>query len=139
MVRMVNDMDNNLVDLNARITMSWLENDQGTLRRRFANLPLEIDTIYMFPLNWTIIHRIDAGSPLYGKSRENLVDASTEFLLMVRGYDNTYAKAVHANRSYTCQDLIYGASFLPMYETRNKKTILHLHKIHDIKELELED
>jgi len=139
MVRFINSMDNHIVDLKAQITMTWVTSIGANFRRKFALLDLELDHIYMFPLNWTLIHIIDENSPLKSKDIEELKDINAEFLLVIKGYDVTYGKAIHTARSYNCEDLIYGASYVPMYETRDDETIIHLDQIDDIEKIQLKN
>lgn len=139
MVRIVNEMDNNIVDLNSRFTMTWLIQEGGVVKRKFVNLPLTIDSVYLFPLNWTMVHKIDHSSPLFGKTKKDLIQSQTEILVMVKGYDDTYGKPIYANRSYRCKDLAYGAKFEAMYQTEGKTTVLDLNKIDDYKDVELKD
>ena len=139
MVRFVNSMDNHIVDLTTQITMTWVTNIGSKKRRKFAQLELELDHIYMFPLNWTLVHIIDNKSPLKGKNMEELGANNTEFLIIIKGYDVTYGKAIHTARSYNCDDLVYGANYIPMYETTDDETILHLDQIDEIENCELPD
>ncbi len=139
MVRFVNGMDNHIVDLSAQITMTWITTIGSNKRRKFARLELELDHIYMFPLNWTLVHIIDEESPLVEKSMKELADSNTEFLLIIKGYDVTYHKAIHTARSYNCNDLKYGANYIPMYETTDEETIIHLDQINDIENIDISD
>ncbi len=139
MVRIVNEMDNNIVDLHSLITMTWLKSEGGVVKRKFVNLSLTIDRVYLFPLNWTMVHKIDSSSPLYGKNKNDLIQSQTEILVMVKGYDDTYGKPIYANRSYRCKDLTYGAKFEAMYYTEGEITVLDLNKIDDHEDVILRD
>ena len=139
MVRLANTIDNHIINLNARITMSWIEMEENVPRRKFASLQLEIDAIYLFPLNWTLVHIINEASPLYNKEKSDLLPMNTEFIIMLNGYDRNYSKVIQSNRSYVCKDLIYGAVFEPMYESKNKETILHLDKIDEVRPYNLDN
>ena len=125
-VRFANSLDHKVVDLSARITMTWVIWDKDHYRRKFDTLQLELDHIYMFPLNWTLVHVIDESSPLLNKLKTDLAEYNTEFLVELKGYDITYGKAIHTAKSYNIDDLVYGAHFVRMYETGDKETTLHL-------------
>lgn len=139
MVRLANRIDNHIINLNARITMSWIELEENIPRRKFALLPLEIDAIYLFPLNWTLVHIINEASPLYNKDESDLLPMNAEFIIMLNGYDRTYSKVIQSNRSYVCKDLVYGAVFAPMYESKNNETILHLDQIDQLRPYNLDN
>lgn len=136
-LRMVHLKDTKIVGLEARVILSWLEQDeQGKMRRKFHRLPLELDSIFLFPLNWTIVHKITPTSPLYEKDAAAIKDNNAEIMVLVRGYDESYGKEIHASASYDCTQLVANAVFKPMYETTPDKTILHLDRINDIQSVE---
>ena len=63
----------------------------------------------IFPLSWTIVHPIDDSSPLAGLSPEELQASEAEFLVLLTGFDETFAQTVHARSSYRADELVYGA------------------------------
>jgi inward rectifier potassium channel len=131
--RIANLRNNKLIDVEAQLTLTWIEQIGGVRKRQFSALPLERKKIFLFPLNWTIVHPIDQRSPLSGKSLEELKEMKVEFIIQIKGFDETYAQTVHANSSYTEQELLEARGFAPMYESDPEKgTIIHLDKIDDI-------
>ena len=54
-VRIVNASKSQLMDLEAQISCSWIENIDGVERRRFQALQLERHKIFVFPLNWNFL------------------------------------------------------------------------------------
>ncbi len=130
--RIVNAANNQIIDLQARVTLAWLEEVDGQMRRRFKRLDLEFESIHLFPLNWTIVHNITEDSPLYGKSLQRLIDNKLEVLVLIKGFDDTYSQIIHSKRSYSCIDLVDGAKFIPMYNNKESTTILDLAKLNDI-------
>jgi inward rectifier potassium channel len=134
MMRVVNSTDHRIVDLSATVTITWMVMEGDKYRRKFSNLDLKLDNIRLFPLNWTLVHPINEKSPLYGKDMNELVEANTEILVMIKGHDVTYGKSIHIARSYDCKELINGAIFVPMYDTGNEITKLHLDRIDEIED-----
>ena len=57
----------------------------GSLARSYNRLTLERDRVYYLPLTWTIVHPIDANSPLYGKTAADLERLQAEFLILIKG------------------------------------------------------
>ncbi|MEM9544772.1 MAG: ion channel [Bacteroidota bacterium] len=137
--RIVNTSKNQLIDLVARVTLTWLETIDGDLKRRFERLDLELEYIHLFPLNWTIIHQINKSSPLYGLTKEQMIACHMELLILIRGFDDTYTEQVHAKRSYSFNDLKYGAKFITMYQTTDTNTILNLEKIDESEPFEFDE
>jgi len=129
--RIANQRNNHILDIRARMIMSYIHQEGGKRQRRFRALPLEREQIYFFPLNWTIVHIIDKNSPLYGKTLEDIQAMKAEFLILIEGYDETFANTVHTNSSYTCEEVDWGMRFEPMYfpNPERGKTVLELEKI----------
>jgi inward rectifier potassium channel len=132
--RIVNGTSNQIIDLQARVTLAWLQEEDGQMRRKFKRLDLEFESIHLFPLNWTIVHNIDEDSPLYGKSLQKLIDHQLEVLVLIKGFDDTYSQTIHSKRSYNCSDIVDGARYKAMYRNTESMTILELSKIDDIEE-----
>jgi len=126
--RIANQRDSKIIDLDAKVTMAWLEKcPDGGFQRRFASLDLERDQVYMFPLNWTIVHPITEASPLYNKTKEEVRAMNVEFVILIEGHDEIYAQQVQRVYSYVFDEVIWNANFQPMYfPGENGKTILQL-------------
>ncbi len=128
--RMVNSSKNILLNVDANITATWLETQKdGTAKRVFQRLPLEIDHVYMLPLNWTVVHPIDEKSPLHHTNKLEREKNMMEFLIMVRAYDAQYNQQIFKSYSYTCEKIVDGAKFKPMYYSTHEKTILDLREL----------
>ena len=132
MFRIANRRNNNMSDVSVLITMSYLEIDPktGNERREFDRLELVTSSIKMFPLNWTLVHKIDETSLLFGKNAVDFQREDIELLITVSGYDDTYAQQVHTRFSYRWDEILCGQKFLPMYNTRKDGiTVLDLSRI----------
>ncbi len=136
--RIANLRDNKLINVHATIVMTWLDGAGEEVRRRFAPLELERAQVALFPLNWTVVHVITDDSPLYEWTWQQMCRLKSELLVMVEGYDETFAQSVHANFSYTCEEIHWNARFAPMYYAEGESTVLHLDRIHDYIDLEEE-
>ncbi|MEL6141627.1 MAG: ion channel [Bacteroidota bacterium] len=139
--RIANRRHTQLINLHANVILSWLETDStntSRLKRRFAPLTLERDSVALFPLNWTIVHPITEDSPIYGWTKDDFCRRYSEVLIMIEGYDQTYAQTIHANSSYTHYEVTWNARFAPMFFEKENTTILHLNKIDEMVVLEEE-
>lgn len=132
--RIANKRDSKLINLNARVVLTWLEDS----RRHFAPLDLERDNVPLFPLNWTIVHPVTKNSPIYGWTKQNYCHRHSELLITIDGYDETFAQSIHINNSYLHDEIEWNARFQPMYFEREMTTELHLDRIHDFLALEEE-
>lgn len=132
--RIANPQKSQLIELKARVLYSYLENDGGKKVRRYVPLSLEIDFINMFPLPWTIVHPLDEESPLYERSKADLVKDQTEFIIILKGYDDTFNQYVHQVHSYRANEVMFERDFEPMFDVGFiKSTTVQLDKISDTK------
>ena len=127
--RIANKRDNNLINLRARLVLTWLEEGQDEWQRRFEALTLERDTVAVFPLNWTIVHPITSDSPLRSWGERDCRERNAELLVSIEGYDRTFAQQIFINNSYTSEEMEWNVRFLPMYVERERTTELLLDRI----------
>jgi len=109
--RIVNLRPNMLMELEASILLMTVEGPPGSLARRYNRLTLERDTVYYLPLTWTIVHPIDQSSPLYGKTAADLERLQAEFLILIKGFDDTFSQTVHSRSSYRYDEIAWNAKF----------------------------
>lgn len=116
--RLVNIRDHKIINLQAQVVLSWTESgEHDIIHRKFSKLKLEREEITLFPLNWTLVHFINEKSPLYKKTFEELKEINAEFLVMITAYDESYNQTIHADVSYTCEEIIENAQFKTMYKS----------------------
>lgn len=138
--RIVNSRDNKLINLKATVILTWLGMlPDGSQTRRYATLPLERYEVSLLPLNWTIVHPIDDQSPLYTKESADLIQTSTEIMIMIQGYDDSFAQNVHTNSSYSCHEIEWGVKFASMYHALDGYTILELDKLDEVLPIDEEE
>ncbi len=112
MFRIVNERSNQLIEVEARVSLSMRDLESGT--RVFTALTLERDQINLFPSNWTIVHPVDADSPLAGMTESELREADAEFIVLIKAFDDTFAQTVYARSSYKANEIVWGARFAAM-------------------------
>ena len=137
MLRAANERNNRIVEANASLAMVRTERTaDGETFTRIHDLPLLRDHTPAFALTWTLIHRIDASSPLHGWTREELLEARTRIMLSINGHDETMAAAVHSYHDYLADDLIFDARFVDvMLKGENEERIIDLTHFHEIEPL----
>jgi len=125
MFRIANERSNNLMELEVRLMMmSVVGIEAGSPERKFDYLTLERDNILLFPLTWTIVHPIETTSPLYGRSLQDLKNLQAEFIVFVKGFDETFGQVVHNRYSYRYDELVWGAKFLPAFTVQESGDLL---------------
>lgn len=120
--RIVNQRKHKIIDLKAQMVMTWFEEKNGRTQRRYTALDLERDNVFLFPLNWTLVHPINENSPLHRKTLQEIKSMHAEFLVIVSGHDESYNQTIHANSSYICKEIQEGVKFKMMYASENGKT-----------------
>ncbi|MGO4871146.1 MAG: ion channel [Roseiarcus sp.] len=86
----------------------------------------------VFALSWTLFHPIDADSPLAGVSESELLAGETNFVVSIRGFDETSAQTIHARHTFTAQDVRPGHEFVDIHSL-DEDGMRHIDygKIHD--------
>jgi inward rectifier potassium channel len=127
--RVVNTRRNQLTNLVAVVMLSRFEGEGARRARRYYWLALERDLISFFPLNWTIVHPIDASSPLSGWTQPMMVESETQINVLLSGVDEAFAQTVHARSSYTGEEIDFGRKFDMMYSEVGDKYLLDISSI----------
>jgi inward rectifier potassium channel len=113
--RMVNRRANTLIEPEVTLMVMTVKRSDGSNKRDFSILKLERDKVMLFPLTWTVVHPIDADSPLFGKSVADFQDLQAEFMVLVKAWDETFGQIVHQRFSYRYEDIVWGSKFLPAF------------------------
>lgn len=131
MMRVAPFKNNNLTEAEAKLTAAVTMEEDGKMVNKFFQMELEFSKINALNLSWTIVHPINEDSPFYNFSREDFLNSRGEFLLFIKAFDDMFSNTVIARTSYTFQELLIGAKFVPMYYKNDAgtKTILDLDKI----------
>lgn len=117
MLRVANERTNTVIDMTTRVLFSVMNPD---FTRRYYALTLERDQVTFLPLNWTLVHDITPESPLHGLSAPQLVEQNAEILVLLRGFDDTYAQDINARCSYRYDELRWNHRFVRPYRTEEK-------------------
>jgi inward rectifier potassium channel len=131
MFRMVPYTKNYLVNVEVKVTMAMKVMEDGIRKNKFFNVPLDIAKASTMTANWTLVHPINEESPVYQFSKEDMQNAEVELLIFVQGFDESFSNTVISKASYTFDEFVFGAKFVPMYHPNETgdKTILHLDKL----------
>src|SRR4030095_11309982 len=101
-----------------------VEGPPGSAMRRYHRLALERDRVYFLPLTWTIVHPIDDASPLHNLTAGDLEALQAEFLILIKGYDDTFSQTVHMRFSYRYDEVVWGARFTPAFSIDSDGDVL---------------
>jgi inward rectifier potassium channel len=120
-----------LTDVQIRVNIGLKVAVDGTAEYRYYDLDLERARVESLPMNWTVVHPLDAKSPLMGFSWEDMQAADVELYILIRGFDDIFSNFVQARTSYTYAEIEFNRKFVPMYrESKDgRTTILELHRL----------
>ena len=124
MFRIVNQRSSEIIDLEARVLLSRRKREGAPNDREFLNLALERDRVAFFPLSWTIVHPIDAESPLRDWTSEELTECDAEFLVLLNGFEETFSQTVHTRSSYKTSEIVWGARFQTMFNPTDENGVI---------------
>ena len=132
--RIVNARSSQIIELEAKVSLSRLERSPTGMIRKFHDLKLERNKVVFFPLSWTLVHPIDNESPLFGWSASDLLATDAEILILLTGTDETSSQAVHSRSSYKADEIVWNATFASIFRRSKEQDILGMDvtRLHDI-------
>jgi inward rectifier potassium channel len=133
MFRAANQRGNAILDVEARVTLARRRvTSEGIVMRRFEELNLFRQRSSLFALSWTVMHRIDETSPLYGVTPDMLYDDEMEIVVLMSGNDETLADRIYARHSYGPDDILWNRRFVDVLSaTPSGRRVVDLHRFHD--------
>jgi inward rectifier potassium channel len=115
MFRVANGRGNRIIDASISVTMLKSEiNAEGVAWRRQLTLPLVRDRSPVFALTWTVLHRIEPGSPLSNLSEPGNVRMAPQLVVSLTGIDDTFGQPIHATYYYDAPAILPGQRFIDM-------------------------
>jgi inward rectifier potassium channel len=130
--RIINGSHNQLIDLEARVTLTRFEDRDGTELRRYYPLALERDRVSFFPAAWTVVHPIDNASPLSGWTREEMIRSRSEFLVLITATDETFSSTVQSRSSYTAEEVEWGVKFANLFQDGDHVLTIDMQRFHAV-------
>lgn len=125
-----------LSEVVVQLTASMMIEENGKTINKYYTLPMQFNTINSLYLSWTIVHPINEDSPIWGMSQQELEEADFEFMVYLKAYDEDFSNTVISRTSYTYDEILNGAKFVPMYydSEEGEGTIIDASKLNDYTE-----
>ena len=76
-----------------------------------SSVPLEL----FWTLTWTLMHRIDKSSPLWGLSHKDLIAQNVEICVALTGIDETLAVPVCGQYAYPAKEILWNHRFADVF------------------------
>jgi inward rectifier potassium channel len=115
MFRVANTRNNEVIDLECQVVFSRFESRAEQSARVFHRLDLERSKVTFLPLAWTVVHPIDERSPLRGETEESLRASGAEFLILLKGTEETTSHGLHVRSSYEAHELAWNSKFRSVF------------------------
>jgi inward rectifier potassium channel len=117
MFRAANRRSNRIMQAQVSVTLARREQTlEGEPIRRLYDLPLIRNFSPFFSLSWTVMHRIDEKSPLYGETPDTLAASESEIGVLLSGTDDVYGQTVHSRYGYGSDDIICNSRFQDIFK-----------------------
>jgi inward rectifier potassium channel len=128
MIRMANARQNMIVDASAKLRLLRSETTpEGVTFRRIYDLKLRRDEQPLFILGWSLMHDIDAQSPLYGA--HNASDST--LVLSINGVDETTGQTLLSRYTYEHAKIRWGHRYVDLlYDDAEGRAHMDYARIH---------
>jgi inward rectifier potassium channel len=135
MLRLANAKVNMLLNVEVKVLLVMISEEDGKEVRKYYELPLEMTRINILAMSWTVVHPIDESSPLFGMTKEMVIKSKAEFMVLLSGYNDTLSQTIHSRTSYDAHEIEWDAQFVPVFHNRNGITEVSIDKIGDFQKV----
>ncbi len=138
MFRFATFKDNHiLTNVEIKVNIGLKVEENGLPVYKYYDLNLERSKVDSLSMNWTVVHPIDENSPFMGYTKEDIIAGDVEAYILVTGFDDVFSSHVLQRTSYTYNEIVFDAKFMPMYRESEdgQTTILEMQKLNEIKSI----
>ena len=137
MFRAANERSNRILETEVMLSLArQVQTAEGRRWRRLQDLKVTRSRSPLFALSWTIMHRLDESSPLFGATPETLLDEMVEIVVVISGVDDIFAQRIHARYVYSAADIMWDKEFVDVLsEAPDGRRVLDYRKFHDVKDV----
>jgi inward rectifier potassium channel len=134
MLRVGNERGNQILEATIRVALVRTEvTKEKTKFYRMYDLRLSRERSPAMARSWTVLHPIDADSPLFGATPESVVRDEIELIVNLVGTDDTSLQPVHARRRYQEHEILWGARHADILtEDENGNIVVDVRRFHDV-------
>ena len=133
MIRFASSTTAVMTDATARLAVLLLRRSVEGRTYRLANeLRLQRSYLPVVMLSWTLMHVIDAESPLHGMTADDMIKADARLLLTIEARDHTIGATVVDLKTYGADELLFGMAYQDMIKYSNGRTEVDLRRISNV-------
>jgi inward rectifier potassium channel len=116
MFRLANERSDLIHEARVHVVMVRTERSaEGHEFRRLRDLPLERGFTPVFGLSWTVMHKVDTASPLFGWGDGKGNGEDLQILVHAAGHHEGFQQEVHARWAYSAKDIAWGMRFSDVF------------------------
>lgn len=137
MFRLMNTRKSIMIEPNIMATLSISQKDENdNVTKTFYVLELERNKIKYLPTMWTIVHEINAESPLFEYSTEEMKKLKAEVVISFDYYEQSFTQRLYQLRSYCFEDLTLNKKFVPSFSIiEDGSTVLNHNLLDEVEDL----
>ncbi|WP_240531654.1 hypothetical protein [Maribacter sp. 4G9] len=98
---------------------------------------MERSQVVFFPTMWTIVHPISEKSPLHKFKSEDLLEKDTEFIAVIKAFDESFSQSVYSRSSYKAYEIKWGEKFTYLAKRDLKGISIYVGRIDETFEVDL--
>jgi inward rectifier potassium channel len=134
MIRVGNERGNTIVEATVHVTLTrTVRTREGTTFYKLTDLKLVRDRSPAVARSWTILHTLDADSPLAGMTPHDCTAEDAELMVSLAGTDDTSYQPVYARHTYEHMNILWGSRHADVLsETPEGDIILDVTRFHDV-------
>jgi inward rectifier potassium channel len=134
MFRCANQRLNQILEAAVGVTILRDEvSAEGRQIRRFHDLKLLRQRTPVFALTWTVMHPIDADSPLHGMTQRQMIDQEVEIVVVLTGVDETFAQPIQARHSFLSSEILWNHTFADILtKLEDGRAAIDYGRFHDV-------
>jgi inward rectifier potassium channel len=134
MIRLGNERANQILEAQVHLDMIYTQKTQeGETFYRQVELPLARSRSAALARSWTVMHVIDAASPLHETDGATLREREVELTVSVMGVDDTSAQPVHGRHVYGADQIVFNARYADVLsETKDGDLVLDVRRFHEV-------
>ena len=118
-IRLGNERASQILSAEVQVAVLRYETtSEGELFRRFYDLKLVRSRTPVFALTFMVMHPIEADSPLFGCTPDEMEQDGTECLVTVTGLEEVTSQTVHARYSYGPDEILWDRRYRDMLVTQ---------------------
>jgi len=136
MFRAANQRGNQVLEAQVMVNVArQVTTLEGHTMRAFFDLPVVRARSPLFLLSWTIMHRLDESSPLYGQTAETMRAEGADIIVVLSGVDETFAQRIHARHVYSADQILWDKQFVDILSLLpDGKRTIDYRKFHDVRD-----